>query len=206
MLDDQALSRRKICIVGAGVSGLRAAELLISAGFDVTVLEARDRIGGRVQQSARLGLPIDIGASWIHGTKNNPFVSLAEKARSTTVACGAVDSICDQHGEWLGREAARELYEEVWQILGEAMETSRAQFNSIDDSSRMVDVFKQEVERRYCHIGKSEARRILMLQIVEMWGAFMGDDFENQSLKNFWLDCGIEGGTFIAIPEKSRQY
>jgi hypothetical protein len=36
----------------------------------------------------------------------------------------------------------------------------------------------------------------LMLQIVEMWGAFMGDECENQSLKNIWLDAGLEGGNF----------
>jgi monoamine oxidase len=40
----------RVCIVGAGISGLRTAELLISKGFDVTILEARDRIGGRVSE------------------------------------------------------------------------------------------------------------------------------------------------------------
>jgi phytoene dehydrogenase-like protein len=37
-----------VCIVGAGISGLRCADVLISNGFKVTILEARDRIGGRV--------------------------------------------------------------------------------------------------------------------------------------------------------------
>jgi predicted NAD/FAD-binding protein len=39
-----------IGIVGAGVSGLRSAEILLEHEFKVTILEARDRIGGRVIQ------------------------------------------------------------------------------------------------------------------------------------------------------------
>lgn len=38
-----------IGIVGAGVSGLRCVEVLLNRGFQVTILEARDRIGGRVR-------------------------------------------------------------------------------------------------------------------------------------------------------------
>ncbi len=38
-----------ICIVGAGIAGLRCAEVLIKKGLKVTILEARNRIGGRVR-------------------------------------------------------------------------------------------------------------------------------------------------------------
>lgn len=37
-----------VCVVGAGVSGLRCATVLLGHSFDVTIIEARNRIGGRV--------------------------------------------------------------------------------------------------------------------------------------------------------------
>ncbi|KAL9015289.1 MAG: hypothetical protein Q9173_000087 [Seirophora scorigena] len=80
----------------------------VEEGFEVTILEARDRIGGRIHQSSRFGLPIDLGASLIHGTQGNPTV----RAKSTIVACGVVDSICDSNGIWLSTHTARQYYEE----------------------------------------------------------------------------------------------
>lgn len=41
--------RLKVCVVGAGVAGLRAAKRLLDHDIDVTVVEARSRLGGRVQ-------------------------------------------------------------------------------------------------------------------------------------------------------------
>ena len=190
----------KVCVVGAGVSGLRAAGLLAVAGFDVTVLEARDRVGGRIHQNARFGIPIDLGACWMHGTQGNPIVDLAEKARLTTVACGAVDSICDSDGVWLSNETARQYYEEVWEILELAMDKSRRETTSIADKAKMMDFFRQEVGRRRSQATQPEAYEALMMQIVEMWGAFMGNECENQSLKNLWLEAGLEGGIY----ERSR--
>jgi len=76
-----------VIIIGAGVAGLAAAKHLVAAGRDVQVLEARDRIGGRVWTDRSLGVPLDMGASWIHGVRRNPLTDLADELdikRATT--------------------------------------------------------------------------------------------------------------------------
>jgi monoamine oxidase len=60
-------------VIGAGVAGLTAARLLSNAGLRVVVLEARDRVGGRVSTERRFGLSTDLGASWIHGVTDEPL-------------------------------------------------------------------------------------------------------------------------------------
>lgn len=62
-----------VVVIGAGIAGLAAAQHLTSAGKSCVVLEARDRVGGRIWTSGEWpDLPIDLGASWIHGTEGNP--------------------------------------------------------------------------------------------------------------------------------------
>jgi len=80
-----AAKRRKVAIVGAGMSGLAAAQLLRSKGHQVTVFEASNRIGGRIWTDRTLGLPLDMGASWIHGARKNPLVKMAKKAKAGLV-------------------------------------------------------------------------------------------------------------------------
>jgi monoamine oxidase len=78
-------SKKPVLVVGAGMAGLGAARALVDAGWPVRVIEARDRIGGRVYTNRDWGVPLDMGASWIHGTTGNPLTELAEKAGIKTV-------------------------------------------------------------------------------------------------------------------------
>jgi len=54
-----------VVIVGAGLSGLTAADQLTQAGYDVVVLEGRDRIGGRILSTTVAGVQVDAGATWV---------------------------------------------------------------------------------------------------------------------------------------------
>ncbi len=69
----------RVVVVGAGAAGLAAASALVEEGVEVVVLEARDRIGGRVWTDEVDGLVVDLGASWIHGVDGNPLTELAEE-------------------------------------------------------------------------------------------------------------------------------
>ncbi|BBZ49031.1 FAD-dependent oxidoreductase [Mycobacterium heidelbergense] len=73
---------KAVLVVGAGMAGLSAARSLADAGWPVRVIEARDRIGGRVHTDREWGVPLEMGASWIHGTTDNPLMELARKARA----------------------------------------------------------------------------------------------------------------------------
>lgn len=80
----RAAGGRHIAVIGAGMAGLAAAQALAQAGATVTLYEARSRIGGRVWTDRSWpGLPVDMGASWIHGLKGNPITALAAEAVAT---------------------------------------------------------------------------------------------------------------------------
>lgn len=69
----------RVIVIGAGMAGIVAARLLGESGFSVTVLEARGRIGGRLNTNEDLGVPVDLGASWVHGADHNPLTRWFER-------------------------------------------------------------------------------------------------------------------------------
>ena len=80
---DAASRRAPVLVLGAGISGLSAARRLKARGFtDVRVIEARDRIGGRIQTDRSTGMPFDMGAAWVHyaSDKTNPLLAMVKAA------------------------------------------------------------------------------------------------------------------------------
>lgn len=70
----------KILIIGAGLSGISAASKLIENGFkNVVILEAENRIGGRVHCDSFAGGVVDLGAQFVHGEKGNVIFDLANE-------------------------------------------------------------------------------------------------------------------------------
>ena len=72
----EAPSRADVAVIGAGAAGIAAARRLEALGCSVTVLEARDRIGGRCVTSSLGGHAVDLGAHWLHAGGLNPLVRL----------------------------------------------------------------------------------------------------------------------------------
>ena len=102
-------------VIGAGISGLAAATTLKNSGFNVTVLEASDRYGGRIETVDFDGYMADFGASWIHGIHGNPLYSLSNSNSIVTKPTFYDPSyIFDIDGE--------EVTDEEWQTIENLLE------------------------------------------------------------------------------------
>ncbi len=108
-------AERSVIIVGAGLAGLAAARDLAARGVKVTVLEARSRIGGRIWTSNDWpGLPMDLGASWIHGTQSNPLTKLADEIGAKRLSTSYDSSIAlDANGNAVDLARAYAMAETV---------------------------------------------------------------------------------------------
>ena len=74
------IERCDVLVVGAGLAGIAAARTLERGGLTSIILEARDRVGGRIHaHDDPSGRSLELGAYWIHGTEDNPIVALCEE-------------------------------------------------------------------------------------------------------------------------------
>lgn len=115
-----------VIVVGAGIAGLAAARELVDAGYAVTVLEGRDRHGGRIWTSRRWAdAPLDLGASWIHGVEDNPITALADTLRAKRVVTSYDAAILYETNGKPASDAREEAIEEWQATLDEAVAQAR---------------------------------------------------------------------------------
>lgn len=149
-------SKTEVAIIGAGAAGLAAARVLAEHGIDVLVLEARERIGGRVftHRDRASPIPIELGAEFIHGSA--PEVDEILGAASL--------ASCDISGR-------------RWQVVGEGFRPADDFWDRLDrvmgrlDGKRRPDrSFQQFLDKRPGGRRLAQPRR-LALQFVENFHA-----------------------------------
>ncbi|HWA99131.1 MAG TPA: FAD-dependent oxidoreductase, partial [Pirellulales bacterium] len=187
-----------VVVIGAGVSGLAAARELTAKKLDCIVLEARNRIGGRVWSDRAWGATLDLGASWIHGIRGNPIYELAQQYSIQTFPTRS-----DAH--WLYREGAHE-YEDDEQEVTESrvkklLADARAgRKNAIADGR--PDVSLQEAiervmgDRRYTPLQRQEIDFQISSLIEQEYAA------DSEELSNNYYDHGEDfPGSDVLFPQ-----
>lgn len=187
-------------VIGAGVAGLTAARLLAKAGRHVVVLEARDRVGGRVWTDRSNGLVTDLGASWIHGVIDEPVSSAVEALGMRTVEFTVGGYQPDSRpiayygadGQRLTDAAARSFADDIHAIDAALLQVIAA--SAPDDSYRDVTE-KALAGQSWDAVRTERVREFLQHRTEEQYGAWIGD------LAAHGLDDDTVDGDEVVFPD-----
>ncbi|XP_069023587.1 spermine oxidase [Embiotoca jacksoni] len=176
----------RIVVIGAGLAGLAATKVLLKNGFtDVTVLEASDHIGGRVQSVQHGKTTLELGATWIHGANGNPVYHLAEDnglLEHTTDGERSVGriSLYTKNGVAhyqtnVGKRIPKDLVEEFSDLYNEVYELTQEFFQNgkpvCAESQNSVGVFTRDVVRKRIMLDPddSESTKKLKLSMLQQY-------------------------------------
>lgn len=122
-----------VIVVGAGAAGLTAARDLKRAGYDVSVLEASDRVGGRVRtvRHPRPGVPVELGAEFVHGEARETYRLLREAHLPVAPVLG--QHVRSDHGELSDQEKIWKRMSRVFKHLDAEREQDRSFQDFLDD-------------------------------------------------------------------------
>jgi phytoene desaturase len=170
--------RPRVAIIGAGPGGLAAAMLLQRAGCQVTVVERRDRVGGRTSALERDGFRFDLGPT---------FFLFPEVLRSIFASCGRslddeVELIrLDPHYRLLfGGRGAIEVTPDIPRLRSEIARLSPADAEQIDrflaDNRAKFEAFRPVLERHFDGLGDVlRLPALKLLPLLRPWSSVDAD-------------------------------
>jgi monoamine oxidase len=130
-------------VIGAGAAGLAAARDLSAGGRRVCIIEARDRIGGRIltQRIADLPLPLELGAEFIHGAGASTF-SIVDAASLLTYQLPDTHHWSESGGEW---SHLNDFWEQIDRLRAQIPAGRDRSFASFIRSRRSLDARQREL-------------------------------------------------------------
>ena len=187
----------RVVVVGAGIAGLAAASRLRRAGIACVVLEARDRIGGRLHTVDLAGVPVDLGGSWIHHPIGNPLSALCDEygiARDPGDPMPSLSAYDRVERRLLDRAEIDTWFRVVIDAFEEAVEALRDRLGPDATALDAIEAFI--AERGFVGADARRARQGLLAEIE----ADAGDRADNQSLRWFGYEEEYEGDLFGDLP------
>jgi len=181
--------------MGAGVSGLAAAREMVDSDYDVIVLEARDRLGGRIHSDASSfpGTVLDLGAAWIHGRDGNPLSEIARRCKAETFHTDDDDILMYDGGSGEGMR-----HEELEDAEGEFSRMLKKTEKHADKKHADMSLHRALVESA----GAKKFRKpLIQFQLA----AYLEYDFgaPANELSAWWYDDDKEyGGGDVLFPDR----
>ena len=195
---DSGLREADVIVLGAGISGLAAARTLVDKGLSVIILEARDRIGGRMWMDTSLGVPLDLGASWIHGVSGNPIAELADQFGVETIASNYDNGVVY---DFDGRKMSDSEYKEAEELFDSIYSEVAQMQEDTDDDMPLQQAFDQVISTR--NLSVEELHRLEFV-IHGNFALELGADPDNLSLWE-WDQDEEFGGDDVVFPQGYNQ-
>jgi polyamine oxidase len=188
----------RVVVVGAGIAGLTVANALTHAGAECLVLEARDRIGGRLHTVDLAGSPVDLGGSWIHMPGGNPMSAFA---RQVGVPCRSANPEPEMagfdcaEGRHLSADETGALLGLYDQVFPDAAGPLAAELGPHASAADGIEAF---VARAGLAPGQARRARQMLYAIIEAESA---DLAERQSLRWMWNELEYDGNYLGDVPD-----
>jgi monoamine oxidase len=166
------VSPTHVIVIGAGAAGLMAARELARAGKRVTILEARDRCGGRIEKlpAAEFGYPAEGGAEFVHGAAPVTRAVMREAGLSLLPRGGTRWST--RTGAFLPAEASAPHEDLFYRALREVkVDLPIAEFLETHFADRRYDELRRRITRTVEGYDAADPHRASTLALRDEWMA-----------------------------------